>query len=103
MITINQAKNLKPGDIVYFTQMYKTVGSSLDASGRLRAINAPVPGDKVRKFKVNGTPKTWKTRPDDVKVPIKYGMYEYAYLGTVDGCEPLERFFLTEAEAARTL
>ena len=28
--------------------------------------------------KINGKPKTWKTRPSDVTVPIKYGLYEYA-------------------------
>lgn len=33
----------------------------------------------VRTVKVNGAPKTWKTRPNDVKVPLKYGLYEFAY------------------------
>jgi hypothetical protein len=28
--------------------------------------------------KVNDTPKTWKTRKD-VRVPLKYGLYEYSY------------------------
>ena len=28
--------------------------------------------------KINGKPKTWKTRPEDVSVPVKYGLYEYA-------------------------
>lgn len=34
---------------------------------------------KARDVTVNGKPKTWKTRPAHVKVPLKYGMYEYAY------------------------
>lgn len=35
--------------------------------------------------KVNGKPKTWKTRPDDVTVPVKYGLYEYARIEYRDG------------------
>lgn len=31
----------------------------------------------VADVKINGTPKTWKTRPHDVDVPWKYGLYEY--------------------------
>ena len=31
----------------------------------------------ARRVKINGQPKTWKTRPD-VHVPLKYGMYEFA-------------------------
>lgn len=27
--------------------------------------------------KVNGRPRTWKTRPLDCDIPLKYGMYEY--------------------------
>ncbi len=30
---------------------------------------------------VNGQPKTWKTRPNNVRVPYKYGMYgPYGYI-----------------------
>lgn len=31
---------------------------------------------ELRHCKVNGRPKTWKTRPADLELPIKYGMYE---------------------------
>jgi hypothetical protein len=34
---------------------------------------------------VNGKPKTWKTRPDNVSVPIKYGLYEYATIDYENG------------------
>jgi hypothetical protein len=80
-LTLEQVKNLSYGDRVYFVQMYK-----------------PVEGTKVREFRVSGKPKTWKTRPNDVKVPVKYGLYENAYIGTVDECEPLERFYMTREE-----
>ena len=32
------------------------------------------------RVRVNGSPKLWKTRPDSVRVPYKYGLYEYGYL-----------------------
>ena len=32
-----------------------------------------------RDLTINGRPKVWKTRPGHVKVPIKYGRYEYGY------------------------
>jgi hypothetical protein len=28
----------------------------------------------------NGATKTWKTRPNEFKVPVKYGLYEYFYI-----------------------
>lgn len=34
---------------------------------------------------VNGRPKTWKTRPDDVTVPVKYGLYECTHVDYRDG------------------
>ena len=37
---------------------------------------------KVRR---NGKTQTWKTRPNEFKVPVKYGLYEYAYI-TQDNC-----------------
>lgn len=104
MITLEQAKNLKYGQELYFTQMYKVINTRFDPqTGKTFTVTEPVPGEKVRKFRVSGKPKTWKTRPGDVKVPIKYGLYENAYVGTVDGCEPLDRFFLDYNEAENTL
>jgi len=32
---------------------------------------------KVRR---NGKTQVWKTRPNDFKVPVKYGLYEYLYI-----------------------
>ncbi len=37
------------------------------------------PQGNVRDCRVSGRPKTWKTRPGHVRVPIKYGMYESSY------------------------
>jgi hypothetical protein len=34
--------------------------------------------------RVNGKPKTWKTRPNDCTVPWKHGLYEYGYITQSD-------------------
>ncbi len=41
-------------------------------------------GPYFRCCRVNGAPKTWKTRPD-VELPVKYGMYECARAVSRDG------------------
>lgn len=40
---------------------------------------------RVVDVKVNGAPKLWKTRSGDVRVPVKYGLKEYAYILFQDG------------------
>jgi len=32
------------------------------------------------RVRVSGQCKTWKTRPDEFRIPVKYGMYENGYL-----------------------
>lgn len=39
----------------------------------------------ARKCRVTGQPKTWKTRPNDLRIPCKYGMYESHYVEFKDG------------------
>jgi hypothetical protein len=65
-ITLEQAKALKYGDVLYHRDQ------------RYSRSNTPV------EWKVNGKPKVWKTRPDEVRVPVKYGMYSYDYLTEQD-------------------
>lgn len=61
MITLEEAKNLRPGTTLYHVK------------------NRNAKGDAQR-WKVNGKPKTWKTRPEEVRVPLKHGLYDYDYL-----------------------
>ncbi len=63
MITLQQAKDLKRGDILYYTKNKNADGS-------------------MQRWKVNGKVKTWKRKRYEncVRVPIKYGMYTYGYL-----------------------
>ena len=60
-ITLEQAKALKPGDIIH-------------QDGMVNADGTP------RRWKVNGQPKVWKRSPGRVRVPLKHGLYNYDYL-----------------------
>lgn len=55
MITLTEAKNLKLGQILVD-----------DLNGK--------------RWKVNGQVKVWKTRPADVRIPVKHGLYKYGYV-----------------------
>lgn len=65
MITLEQAKKLQSGQILY------------------HAFNKNADGTPQR-WKVNGKVKTWKTMPDRVQVPLKHGLYAYDYLTESD-------------------
>lgn len=60
-ITLEQAKALRPGDILHHT------------------INKNADGTPQR-WRVNGMVKTWKRDAGRVKVPVKYGLYGYDYV-----------------------
>lgn len=69
MITLKQAKQLKPGhSLLVDGQYYK--GTT-----------------ELKRVKVTGTPKTWKRNPARIRVPLKYGLYSYGELtnGTFEG------------------
>jgi hypothetical protein len=44
----------------------------------------------LRELKINGAVKTWKTRPDEVSVPVKYGFYSSGQ-GRFETFEALQR------------
>lgn len=60
-LNLQQAKQLKPGDMLY------------------RMTHCGAPGTPIR-WKVNGKAKTWKRNPNKVQIPIKHGLYSYYYL-----------------------
>ena len=60
-LTLLQAKNLKRGTIVYTPRWKNADGTD-------------------QRWKVNGKVKTWKRNPERVQVPIKRGLYDYAYI-----------------------
>lgn len=62
MITLEQAKQLEYGDILLY-----------DITNKDKST-------KEYRLKVNGAVKTWKRDPDRVKIPVKYGLYQYGYV-----------------------
>lgn len=38
----------------------------------------------VQDWRRNGVTKTWKTRPDEFRIPVKFGMYGYDYIIETD-------------------
>lgn len=60
-ITLAQAKSLRTGTTLYHVRNRNADGSP-------------------QRWKVNGSPKTWKRSPERVKVPIKHGLYAYDYI-----------------------
>ena len=60
-MTIQQAKQLRYGEV-------------------LKHRHLKGPDGKPYRCRVSGKPQTWKTRPDEVKVPVKFGLYHSFYL-----------------------
>lgn len=63
-LTLEEAKQLSYGEHIYAINQY-------NKSGHIRV-------------KVNGKPKTWKTRPNEIMIPVKYGLYQYFYINQYD-------------------
>ena len=54
-----------------------------------------IDNEKVKRARVNGKCKTWKTRPDHFKIPMKFGLYDCFYI-TQDNCQ---HWFFSQEEA----
>jgi len=76
MISLKQAKELRHGTIIYHMKRMNVDGSP-------------------ERWAVNGKVKTWKTRPHEIQVPLKHGLWSFDYLSQ----ENLDEFALTEEEA----
>ena len=57
-MTLQEAKALKPYDMIHHVSKKNADGTAMRA--RVTSV------------------KTWKTRPNDVEVHVKHGMYDYA-------------------------
>jgi len=68
-MTLTEAKNLKGYETLEHTTKTNTRG--------------------LIRVKVNGRPKTWKTRKDSIRIPAKYGLYEYFQIGQGDTDKPI--------------
>jgi hypothetical protein len=65
MLTKEEALNLRHGQILYHVSNKNADGSP-------------------QRWRVNGKVKTWKTMPDRIEIPIKYGLYHYDTLTTME-------------------
>jgi len=68
MITLQQAKELRPGQMLHHSHLRNADGTPL-------------------RLWVNGVPKVWVRNPDRVRVPFKYGLRTHGYItnGTFEG------------------
>jgi hypothetical protein len=82
IMTLKEAKQLKQGDIIYAIP-----GKPIFNKNGLNADGTPM------RFKITSI-KTWKTRPDEIRVNVKRGQYEFYIFETED----LTNFSTTEAE-----
>lgn len=65
MITKEQAIGLSHGDILHHIKSKNADGSPVRA-------------------RVSGKVKVWITRPDDFRIPVKYGMYDSFYISKIE-------------------
>lgn len=78
-LTLEQAKELKSGTIIYHVTNKNNDGTA-------------------QKWKVNGKVQTWKRDPLRVKIPVKYGLYRYDYITESE----LHLITLTEPERVKS-
>lgn len=64
-ITLKQAKELKPGQVIYSREYNNSDGTP-------------------QRWRVNGKVRTWKTMVDRVYVPLKHGIYDYDAMTETD-------------------
>lgn len=77
-MTLSEAKSLRHGQTLYHHTLRNADGSPL-------------------RVRVTGKVKTWKTRPGEVRVPAKHGLYAHTYITQAE----LAHWCLVEAEALR--
>jgi len=67
-MTLTEAKALRQGDIIYHIENKNADGSQ-------------------QKWKVNGMTKLWKRSPERILIPLKHGLWNYAYLTEDNLCD----------------
>lgn len=82
MITKEQAIALRHGATLYQTHHHPLAMQYVSSLGfnAMCPSDTPTPLAKPIKWRVNGKIKTWKREPERFQLPIKHGLYSYAYL-----------------------
>lgn len=81
MITKIQAESLTTNNTIRQTHYFKT--ERCWNNGVLQLVvkdKTPIPLDKPINWCISGKIKTWKTRPDEFRLPLEYGLYDYGEL-----------------------
>lgn len=57
--------------------------------GQCKRIIGPRGGitTRVTVWRRNGQTKTWKTRPNEFRIPVKHGFYSYGYINELNAGE----------------
>jgi hypothetical protein len=71
MVTKEQAQNLRYGQTLHYTGKH-TCSRHVGPRGGVT--------EKIVNVRVSGKCQTWKTRPQEFSIPVKYGLYESSYL-----------------------
>lgn len=77
MLSIEQVKQLKHGDIIY--QILVSTSNHSPSNTTMVKASKPIA------WRVNGKIKLWKRQPDKFSLPVKHGLYQYGYI-TEDNC-----------------
>jgi len=74
MVTKEQAMSTRHGDVFHFT--------GLNGECPCRMTVGPRGGktEKITRVRVTGRCVTWKTRPGEFRLPVKWGLRGYAYI-----------------------
>lgn len=93
--------NIEPDDVNPETYLYQyadqidkdaregklTAQTALTASRFYSRLHTYKNGRSPIEVRRNGATKTWKTRPGEFRIPVKYGLYEYFYITDKDAAD----------------
>lgn len=78
MVTKEQAMNCR--EFIQTHGYRPRKGSNFPFNWADSDLPADLIGPKPIRWRANGKCQTWKTRPNEFKLPIKHGLYDYGYL-----------------------
>lgn len=74
---LDDAKTLRPGTIVHYTGENQR-GKRQPCTRTIGPRGGVT--ESVVQCRVNGKVKRWKREPDRIEIPVKRGLYEFAYI-----------------------
>ena len=80
MVTKEQAMTCTQFEQVAYFRTERRIGSGCMSYQVPVDTQNPISLPAPINWRANGKCKTWKTRPDEFKLPIKHGLYQYGYI-----------------------